>query len=177
MMSEQVTIKIRSTISGYHYFHVRPHVDVPLLVEKEENNKKDPKAMSVTMPPLSSIPSHLHTCVTREADKRYPTQMVSNIAGKQVGRVPANLCGTFRRILDGGEATLSCHYLGTVQLSTSPPAQQAYKHRPRFDRQGGGAVCTCTYHVTVPVGRRCEVSNLLEDTVDKMGGDNYVMKE
>ncbi|XP_070579003.1 uncharacterized protein [Ptychodera flava] len=177
-VNERVTIKVRSTISGYHFFHIRPHVDVPLVVKKEDHNKKDPKAMSVTMPTLDSIPSYLHDAVTREADKRYPKpQVIHDIAGKQVGRVPANLCAAFRRILAGGEASITCRYFGTVQRSQVPPAQQKYQRGHNFDRRGGGAVCTCRYDVDIPVARRCSVLNMLQDTIDKMEGDDYIEKE
>ncbi|XP_070549244.1 uncharacterized protein [Ptychodera flava] len=174
---ERITIKVQSTISGYHYFHIRPHVDIQLVVAKEPNNKKDPKAMSVLMPTLDDIPGYLHETITREADKRNPKQIIKDIAGKQVGRVPANLCGAFRRVLDEGEANISCHYLGITQRSQAPPAHQSYQRGKRFDRQGGGAVCLCRYDVMVPRGRRVSVLNIIQDAIDKMQGDNFILKD
>ena len=62
-----------------------------MLVKKEHNNKKDPHAMVVEMPLLSEIPATHKYAVTREADKKRGVQRVADIAGKIVGRIPANI--------------------------------------------------------------------------------------
>ena len=80
-----------SFIKGYHIHHIRPHFDVPMVVKHEADNAYDPNAHSVFMPPLENIPSSLHGAVTRPAKKSRKEQIVRDIAGAMVGRVPANL--------------------------------------------------------------------------------------
>ena len=58
------TIEIPWSVKAYHYFKVKPNPGEVMQVRREYNNPVDPNAMSVL----------------REG-------------GKQVGRVPANLCG------------------------------------------------------------------------------------
>ena len=49
-------VKIVWSVKGYHVFHLRPHEDVPMLVEVEENNPYDPNAMKVIVPALELMP-------------------------------------------------------------------------------------------------------------------------
>jgi hypothetical protein len=60
----------------------------------------DQNAMTVLMPCLTQIPGHLHDDIT--APRRIAPQTVRTIAGQQVGRVPANLCGALRELLRRG---------------------------------------------------------------------------
>lgn len=47
---------------------------------------------------LKDIPTDLHTVITREDS----AVTVKDIAGKTVGRVPANVCKIFRKVLQDG---------------------------------------------------------------------------
>ena len=85
---------LQSNIKGYHYFKICPHAEVPLVVEKEKGNIYDPDAMLIRMPVLSD---------TRTARRNEKEQTVKSNAGKQVGRVPANLCKMFKKLLDDGK--------------------------------------------------------------------------
>ena len=67
------TIEISWSVKGYHYFKVKPNPGEVMQVRREYHNPVDPNAMSVL----------------REG-------------GEQVGRVPANLCGAFRQLLEIG---------------------------------------------------------------------------
>ena len=67
------TMEISWSVKGYHYFKVKPNPGEVMQVRREFNNPVDPNAMSVL----------------REG-------------GEQVGRVPANLCGAFRQLLEIG---------------------------------------------------------------------------
>lgn len=92
-------IKItNSNIKGYHIFKVRPHSDIKMLVKHEDDNKMDENAMKIVMPVIEEIAHNLREAVTRKADKKRPEQKVCDIAGKMVGRVPANLGKVIREV-------------------------------------------------------------------------------
>ena len=100
---EVVTIN-NSNIKGYHYFKVRPHREIKMNVEKEVGNVRDESAMVIKMPPLQQISKSYHFDVTRPSKSpRERDQRVIDVAGNVVGRVPANLCRIFRRLLDCGD--------------------------------------------------------------------------
>ena len=97
-----------SHIKGYHIFKITPHKEIELQVLNEVNNKKDPNAMLVKMLGLEEIPVNLHDDITRPKKKsNEKNQTVKEIAEKDVGRVPANLCGVFRDLLKSGKAKIS----------------------------------------------------------------------
>ena len=99
-------VKIENShIKGYHIFRVRPHPEIIMLVTPEANNPKDETAMQITMPKLDEIPTAFHDVVTRPRPRkkeRETDQHVRDIAGRMVGRVPANLCRIFRGFLRNG---------------------------------------------------------------------------
>ena len=59
----------KSTIKGYHFFKVCPHPDIPMKVEMEEVNIRDPNAMPIKMPGIDDIHQSLHKEITREGNK------------------------------------------------------------------------------------------------------------
>ena len=85
-----------SNVKGYHNFKIRPHPDIKMYVQRDDDNTYDKNAMKIVMPELMDIPSELHEAVTRPADKKRAPQKVCDIAGMTVGRVPANLGKVFR---------------------------------------------------------------------------------
>ena len=87
-------IAIESTIKGYHVFRIRPHTDITIKLEEEPNNPYDRNAFKVMMSRLTDIHPIFHNLVTENG------QRIETNAGKQVGRVPANLCRVFRRLVD-----------------------------------------------------------------------------
>ena len=87
---KHITI-INSNIKGYHIFKVKPHLKIEMLVERELDNKYDSQATIVKIPELNKINAGLHGEVTKEAKGKQPQQKVKDIAGKTVGRVPANV--------------------------------------------------------------------------------------
>ena len=62
-------------------------------------------AMTVMAPSLSEIDPDLHDQVTREAKRGKPEQMMRHVAGKVIGRVPANICKILSNGLQSGEIT------------------------------------------------------------------------
>ena len=50
-------ITIQSEIKGIHHFKVWPHSDIPMSVEKEDGNRWDRHAMTVSYPELRDIPT------------------------------------------------------------------------------------------------------------------------
>ena len=110
-----------STVKGYHHFKITPHEEVPMLVIPDEGNEFDACAMKVVVPRLSEIRPSLHNVVTRKGTAGRPTTTVKDTAGKCVGRVPANLCKVFRRLLEQGHvADISCLATGKAFQSRKP---------------------------------------------------------
>ena len=125
-------------IKGYHYFKVRPSSDVEMNVGVEEDNSYDPYSMIVTMPLLQNIHAELHDQVTRQKRKSEEEQHIRDIAGKIVGRVPANLCKLFRRLLKDREVfKITCWSVDSPRQKPSP--QQSFRRNFKGkDRRGGG---------------------------------------
>ncbi|XP_033761304.1 uncharacterized protein LOC117343104 [Pecten maximus] len=138
------TIRLEWIIKGYHIFHRGPDPAIKLSVEIEENNRYDSSAMKVMVPNLNEIPQYLHENVTRQENinRRLPVQRVRDIAGQQIGRVPANLCRAFRMLLRNNFVQeISCFYKGEIRQSLHPHVQQRYRRNPTggHDQAGGGA--------------------------------------
>ena len=105
------TIEISWSVKGYHYFKVKPNPGEVMQVRREYNNPVDPNAMRVL----------------REG-------------GEQVGRVPANLCGAFRQLLEiGYTRKIICIYTGSIGHCQNPYVHQPYVHGTR----------------TLPISRHC----------------------
>ena len=86
------TIEISWSVMGCHYFKVKPNPGEVMQVRREYNNPVDPNTMSV-----------LREC------------------GEQVGRVPANLGGAFRHLLEiGYTRKLICIYTGSIGNCQNP---------------------------------------------------------
>ena len=85
-----------SCIKGYHIFQIKPHPEIKMLVQNEDDNKSNPFPLLIRMPELINIPIKLHNDITREAKSGKIVQPVKSIANKVVGRVPANLGKLFR---------------------------------------------------------------------------------
>ena len=103
---EEITISQRH-IKGY-IFKITPYKEIELQVLNEVNNKKDPNTMLVKMLGLEEIPANLLDDITRPKKKsNEKNQTVKEIAEKDVGRVPVNLCGVFRDLLKSGKEKIS----------------------------------------------------------------------
>ena len=100
------------SIKGYHFFGIKPREDISMLVLPEDGNKYDENAMKVMMP--GNVPEEMLNIVTRKADVHRKEQRIRDTLGKQVGRVPANLCRVFRDLLRRGmtEGQIMCYYGG-----------------------------------------------------------------
>ena len=138
-----------STVKGYHVFKVTPHPAIPMFVKKDEGNSYDPNAMVVKVPDLKEIPAELHDVVTKEAKGKKEKQTVRDTAGMIVGRVPANLCGLFRKLLqDGDIREVTCVSVDKPMQSKIPSSHQSFKRNTNgHDRCGGGALIPCTYRL------------------------------
>lgn len=116
-------IIVKSNIKGYHVFKIKPSLETGLFVEKENDNPYDPEAMVVKLP-------------QEEED------------GKVIGRVPANLCKSFRCMMKQGyTAEIKCFAVGPPTSSKKPDLNQTYKrnYKNGLDRRGGGAVIRCKF--------------------------------
>lgn len=87
-----------SSIKGYHIYKVQPHGEIELEVKVDQNNAYDPDAMAVWMPELEAVPERLRYTECKPAKNGKPCQKVNEIAGKMVGRVPANLGKVFKSL-------------------------------------------------------------------------------
>ena len=146
-------IAVLWSIKGYHIFKVRPHQHIPLLVLPDTGNQYDKDAMKVVMP--DHVPKDMLELMTREGDKNCSPQKVKHILGKQVGRVPANLCRVFWGLLEKDavlDSRIMCHYGGSAGHSVNPHVHKAFKKaRTRWGRDiaGGGAELTCSYLILI----------------------------
>ena len=79
------TVRVDWSVKGYHHFKIRPHPEVTMLVEPENDNRYDPFAMKVVMPTLLHIPPYLHQEETRPGSQRHSMpQTVADIAGNSL---------------------------------------------------------------------------------------------
>ena len=126
--------------------------------------------MAIKMSSIDDIHQSLHKEMTREGKKTRKEQRVSDIAGKQVGRVPANLCKLLKQLLKDGSVT-KITYLMTDPpcLNQIPPAQQLYKPNIKGDGQcGGGAVVHCKYLFSCYHATYEKVSEFMKNAVNKL---------
>ena len=84
-----------SAIKWYHIFKITQLIEMTMIVEREEENEFDPYAMVIMTPEIDHIPLEDRNKITREKE---PQQRLKDIAGKVVGRVPANLGKLFSRM-------------------------------------------------------------------------------
>ena len=152
MANDSKEVAVLWSIKGHHFFKVRPHEEIPLMVVPEEGNKFDEHAMMVMMP--KDVPEVMLDAVTRKGDIKQKTQRVKDILGKQVGRVPANLCGVFRDLIERNmlEGSITCYYGGQAGHSLNPRFQNAFKRartRQGKDKPGGGAELKCSYFLQI----------------------------
>jgi len=134
-----------SAIKGYHIFKIKPHESIKMLVIPELNNSYDANAMLIQMPAIQDIDENLHEENTGKDDTK-----VTDIAGKKVGRVPANLAVIFRKLLTSGKIkSISCVSEGRPRHSLNPHFKQFFYKNARSgrDRRGGGAIIPCTFEI------------------------------
>lgn len=82
-----------------HYFKVRPHVGLEIPQMKcirEPDNIYDPQAIEVVTPKLSEIHEDDHDYVVKE------NQLIRDIVGKIVGRVPIDMAQVLSLRIDDG---------------------------------------------------------------------------
>lgn len=147
-MQSRIKVKVEWAIKGYLHFKIIPSKLIPMDLVPEEDNLHDPNAVVVQMPSLEQIDQTNFQQMTEEEK-----QQVKKVAGNDVGRVPANLCGAFREIM--GKYWLlediKCHYNGIVSDSVNPPKYQKFERNPSggLDTPGGGVDLLCTYVLIV----------------------------
>ena len=108
-----VNITITSVVAGIHRTKVGSHPSIELLVEADDTVMVDPDCMLVRLPPLEQIPPELHRAITypksrNPRDPRQRDQLASDVAGKKVRKVPAKLCGLFRKLRASGQVKKIC---------------------------------------------------------------------
>lgn len=105
-------------------------------------------AVKVQMPSLEQMPQTCFDQMTKDEEQR-----VKSLAGNVVGRVPANLCGAFRKIMkkDWLLEDIRCEYNGIMSDSVNPPKYQKFKRNlfGGLDTPGGGVDLKCTYVLIV----------------------------
>ena len=147
-MQSRITVNVEWAIKGYSHFGVIPSTLIPMDLIPEENNSYDPNAVIVKMPPLGQIAQTCYSLMNKEEEQR-----IKSLAGNVVGRVPANLCGAFRKIMETDYLLedIRCEYNGIVSDSVNPPKYQKFKRNPfgGLDTPGGGVDLKCTYVLIV----------------------------
>ena len=68
--------------------------------------------------------------------------MIKDIAGELIGRVPANFCKRFRRLLlEKDVISTTCQSTENPTISKKYDSRQSFKRNPgKKDRRGGGAI-------------------------------------
>ena len=89
--------------------------------------------MKIIMPGLGDIPSYE---ILKEKKDGRSEQRVGHMASKCVGRVPANICKLFHKLLETGEVNkVTAFATGPPTISKSVQAAQAYE-KSKFDKEG-----------------------------------------
>lgn len=166
-----------STIKGYHIFKVTPYPTIQMLVEKDEGNSYDPHAMVIKVPDLKNIPVELHDRVTKEAKGKTSKQTVRDTAGMTVGRVPANVCALFHKLLQNGDVRkITCVSVDKPMQSKTPSFRQSFKRNTKgYDRCGGGAVIPCTYYLTCFDESAQRVFKFMSENISSFKGSEKVV--
>ena len=171
-------ITIQSDIKGIHHFKVWPHSEIPMLVEKENGNRWDRHAMTVSYPAFKDIPSSLRHEWARIPDNDKVGQRVDENAGKVVGRVPANLCGLFRKYIDKQKVKrIVCLALSGPGSSKNPHIHQRFRKSSQGrDRRGGGLVVGCKYvlHLFQSVDKAKFIDEVKTD-IKEIGGSDLLL--
>jgi len=140
-----------------------------MTVEPEVDNRYDPYAMIIKMPDLLNIPSKYHEEVISCSGQR-----VQDISGKTVGRVPANVCKLFRKLIEQKYAlSITCFSLEKPSHSKSPDFAQSYQRkRGKHDRPGGGCVIPCKFEVEC--NERVKVFAIINDALKDLKGTEKI---
>ncbi len=76
-----------------------------------------------------------------------------NVAGRTVGRVPANLCRVFCHLQDYGYAIghITARYVAEIGPSVNLPTQTRFRRNANggLDHAGCGAELQCSYHLSI----------------------------
>ena len=136
---------VSSNIKGYHIFKIRPHSQIEMITEKEIGNPRDPHAMIIKMSSLNEIPEKFHDDITKEKRGKEKQQTVKDIAGEIIGRVAANICKLFEKLLTDEDVTrIACIAVRNPEKSKIPRSRQSFKRKlNEYDRRGGGAAVSC----------------------------------
>ena len=90
---------INSTFKEYHLYHIRRTKSIKMQVEKEQGDEFDQYAMVVKIPEANQMSNDILQEISRPAKKNTLNNvLVKDIAGKRVGRVPANLGKAIYRV-------------------------------------------------------------------------------
>ncbi|VDI56325.1 Hypothetical predicted protein [Mytilus galloprovincialis] len=156
-------VKISRSIKGYHAFHIRPPINIDLNIEIENNNRYDENAVLVKIPDLVDLPEHVLDQLPEGSNQRPLRQL----AGRPVGRVPANVCKAFKQLLQTQMAKkVICRYTGMAAPSRNPPSHQRFHRTNRiFDIPGGGAELSCDYFILINKSHFREAMRVLENCI------------
>lgn len=160
---------IESNIKGYHHFKLRPHPAIGMIVEPETNNIYDPDAMIMKMPLLENIPVKYHEDITKESTNG-DEQRVKDIAGRSIGRVPANVCKVFKILLEQRDVySITCYSKDKPTISKKPHSCQSFRKKPRKkDIRGGGGVIPCNFVLRCFEVKYDKVYRLVRDTLKSL---------
>lgn len=89
-LEDTKTLAVFHCIKGYHHFRTRPLKGIGMLMRcvREPENIYDRYAVKVVIPTIDDLPNHILNVETRALPRR---QTVRDIAGKTVGRLPADI--------------------------------------------------------------------------------------
>ena len=168
---------LNSVITGLHITKTSSHPSIRLVVLADDSARAyDNNCLKVIYPSKEDIsPSLMEEVVwpKNPRNKRFRDQLVSDIIGKKVGNVPANLCGLFKNLVESGKVKkVFCISTGTKpRASLSPPTRQSFKKMASGrDRRGGGVVLDCKYVLRIRESTRDEVVQEIQEFLSNHDG-------
>ena len=107
-----------NNIVGYHHFYVRPLVGTKMILNlvREPENPYEKGAIKVVIPDLNDLPFDIRDDETRPLPR---LQMVRDIAGETVGRVPGKISKTISKHIDNLNI-IHAHAVYTGNITHSP---------------------------------------------------------
>ncbi len=99
--------------------------------------------------------------------------------GRQVGRIPANLCRSFCFLQNRGLVlgNISVMYVGEVGQSTRPPVHIRFRRggQGHLHQAGGLAELEALYHLVLPQNRLRECMRIIEDNHERGDLDRFAV--
>ena len=159
---------VNSNIKGYHIFKIIPHPQIEMITEKQIGNPRDPHTMVLKLPGLNEIPENFYEDIIKEKRGKEKQQTVKYTTGAIIGRVPANICKLFEKLIT--DVAVS-----DPEQNKIPPLRQSFKKKlNEYGRRGGGAAVPCKFKLACHDSSYLKVKDYLQKELSQL---NFQGKE